>query len=77
MPWYSYTPITFPGDICNQNNYTLLGIFPPVCPSPKLRLCAIQAVDNLGHPILTPALICEIATALQNRAESTNVLLRP
>ncbi len=77
MPWYSYTPITFPGNICDPNNYTLLGIFPPVCPSPKVRLCAIQALDSFGQPILTPALFCEIATAMQNRMEGVNVLLRP
>lgn len=77
MAWYAYTPITFPGNICDSNNYTLIGIFPPVCPSPKIFLCAIQAYDNMGHPILTPVLIGEIATALQNRMESVNVLLKP
>lgn len=77
MPWYSYTPITFPGNICDPNNYTLAGIFPPSCPNPNLNLCAIQALDNLGHPIITFALMCEIATALQTHFESTNVLLKP
>lgn len=77
MPWYSYNPPGLFGDICNPNNYTLVGILPPFCPSPKQRLCAVQALDNFGLPILTPALICEISTAMQNRLESVNVLLRP
>lgn len=77
MPWYSYTPITFPGDIGDPNNYTLLTMLPPSCPGLNNYLCAIQAYDNMGYPILTPALICEIANALQNRMTGINVLLRP
>lgn len=77
MPWYSYTPITIPADVCNPNNYTLVGIIPPNCPNPNNFLCAIQAVDNMTKPILTTALICEIANAVNNRTETVNVLLRP
>lgn len=77
MPWYLYTPITVPTDICNPNNYTLVGTIPPSCPNPNNYLCAIQALDSMGRPILTFALMCEIATALQTHMESTNVLLKP
>ncbi len=73
MPWYRYNS----GNICNPNSYTLVGNFPPTCPSPKNFLCALQAFDNLGLPILTAALICEIANAINTRTESVNVLLRP
>ncbi|MNL55490.1 hypothetical protein D3C87_1789090 [compost metagenome] len=77
MPWYLYTPVTIPPDVCNPNNYTLVGSIPPNCPNPNNFLCAIQANDNLGKPIITFALICEIANAVNNRTETTNVLLRP
>lgn len=73
MPWYQYNS----GDICNPNSYTLVGSTPPSCLSPKRKLCAIQASDNLGKPIITMSLVCQIANALQNEVESTNVLLRP
>lgn len=76
MPWYQYTPFGF-GDVCNPNNYTLVGSTPPSCPNPNNFLCAIQASDNNQKPIITCPLICEIANALNTRTESTNVLLRP
>ncbi|MGJ1322848.1 hypothetical protein ACR780_09175 [Sphingobacterium faecium] len=75
MPWYSYIPGRT--NVCDPNNYTPVGSNPPNCPTSKLFLCAIQANDNSGHPIITCALICEIANALENRTESTNVKLRP
>lgn len=78
MPWYLFNPIdTFPHDACDPNNYNLIGIIPPSCPSPKIRLCAIQASDNLGLPIITLALACEMGAAVNNKVETTNVLLRP
>lgn len=77
MPWYLYTPITFPPDTCNPNNYTLVGVLPPSCPSPNNFLCAIQASDIMGLPNLTFALMCEISTALQGRIDTTNVKLKP
>lgn len=78
MPWYSFTPIgSAPFDAGDPNNYTLVGTNPPTCPSPKLHLCAIQANDNLTKPILTTSLGFEIANALNNNTETTNVLLRP
>jgi hypothetical protein len=73
MPWYNYNS----GSICNPNSYTLTTTPPTNCPSPNNFLCAIQASDNMTKPILTPALICEIAEAINSKTESTNVLLRP
>lgn len=78
MPWYSFIPIdTFPHNTTDPNNYQLVGILPPNCPTPKSHLCAIQAADNSGLPIITTALTAEMADALNNSFESTNVLLRP
>jgi hypothetical protein len=78
MPWYIFNPIdSFPHNACDPNNYDLIGINPPNCPSPNLRLCAIQAYDNFGVPIITQALCAEIATAVINQTETTNVVLRP
>ncbi|UIR57400.1 hypothetical protein LZQ00_06175 [Sphingobacterium sp. SRCM116780] len=73
MPWYSYIG----GSVCGPNSYTLVGSNPPFCPTPKKFLCAIQANDSGGQPILTFALLCEIGNALQNRMDSTNVKLKP
>lgn len=77
MPWYSFTPPWINGNICDPNNYTLITILPPSCPGANNLLCAIQALDNMGKPVLTPALICEIGSSLQNRIAGVNVLLRP
>jgi hypothetical protein len=73
MPWYKYNG----GDPGNPNNFDLIGSTPPSCPSPNNRLCAIQASDNMGQPIITAALVAEIASAVNNRMETTNVLLCP
>jgi hypothetical protein len=78
MPWYLYNPIdTFPHNPVDANNYDLIGNTPPSCPSPNSKLCAIQAADNSGNPIITQALTSEMLLALSNSFESTNVLLRP
>lgn len=78
MPWYLFNPIdAFPHNVNDPNNYDSLGIVPPNCPSPNLRLCAIQAYDNFGSPIITMALSTEIGTAVNNRTETINVVLRP
>ncbi|NJI74041.1 hypothetical protein HCX49_12590 [Sphingobacterium kitahiroshimense] len=77
MPWYVYNPVdSFPHNPCSPNNYVLIGTTPPSCPAPNNFLCAIQASDNMGSPIITAALCQEIALALQNRIDTTNVLLR-
>ncbi|MEN5232889.1 hypothetical protein [Sphingobacterium faecium] len=80
MPWYSFQPIDlYPHNVGSPNNYQLVGINPPNCPNPNNFLCAIQAPDNAGKPNFgaAPNLILEIANAVNNRLESTNVLLRP
>lgn len=79
MPWYSFTPTgSAPFNVGDPNNYTLVGSTPPSCPNPNLHLCAIQANDNLGKPLLTDInLAFEIATAINSNIESVNVLLRP
>ncbi|UIR57401.1 hypothetical protein LZQ00_06180 [Sphingobacterium sp. SRCM116780] len=74
MPWYLFTP-TSPCLPCDPNNYTLLGAVPPPCPPPNNFLCAIQANDNAGKPVITAALCAEIAYALQCRIDTTNVRL--
>lgn len=77
MPWYAFTPLaplSYPDD---PNQYTLIGATPPACPGANNFLCAIQAADNLGQPIITAALLEEMGTALENYADSTNVLLKP
>ncbi|AIM38128.1 hypothetical protein KO02_16675 [Sphingobacterium sp. ML3W] len=76
MPWYSFTPIGTP-DVSNPNHYTLVGSTPPSCPTPNEQLCAIQASDNMSKPILTDSLIAEIGNTVNNKIESTNVLLKP
>jgi len=78
MPWYEFTPAGGPPHaICDHNSYTYVGMTPPTCPTPKKSLCAIQANDSGGQPIMTYALVCEIGSALQNRMDSTNVMLKP
>lgn len=74
MPWYIYTPSrrSSPTD---PNNWTLVGSVPPFAPGPNYFLTAIQANDHLGQPIITSALRGEMAQALQNRRDTTNVLL--
>jgi len=76
MPWYVFNPGSFPASPCDPNNYILVGTAPN-CPGVNNVLCAIQADDNMEHPILTAALCSEIATALQNKIDTTNVKLRP
>jgi hypothetical protein len=73
MPWYNYNS----GSIGNPNSYTLTTTPPTNCPNPNNFLCAIQAADNNQKPILTFDLVVEIGNAVNNRSESTNVLLRP
>lgn len=77
MPWYEYTPVPATPSVGDSNNYTLIGSTPPSCPNPNNFFCAIQANDNMSKPILTLALITEIANAVNSRTETTNVLLKP
>lgn len=75
MPWYVYDAGAT--DVTDPNNYGPPLSTPPSCPSPKIYLCAIQAADNSGSPVILIVLQAEIANALNNKAESTNVKLRP
>ncbi|UZJ63249.1 hypothetical protein OKW96_12045 [Sphingobacterium sp. KU25419] len=77
MPWYQFTPPGLPKDPSDPNQYTLVGNTPAACPGINLRLCSIQANDNMGHPIITVALISEIALALENKTTTVNVFLKP
>ncbi len=76
MPWYVYNSAA--SDVSNPNNYGSPQIPAPSCPGDNNFLCAIQATDNMGDPDLTDVnLIIEIANAVNNRTETTNVKLRP
>lgn len=77
MPWYQFTPGGGAFNPSDRNQYTLYGdgSFPPNCPG-NIRVCAIQAMDSGGLPFITTALLNEIIQALENRADSTNVLLK-
>lgn len=76
MPWYVYDAAAL--DVSNPNNYGPALSTPPTCPNPKNFLCAVQTNDISGSPDLTSfALMVEIANAINNRLESTNVKLRP
>jgi hypothetical protein len=78
MPWYLYNPIdSAPHNTNDPNNYNNVGTTPPSCPSPKTKLCSIQAPDNSGSPIISQALSAEISTAVNSGVETTNVKLRP
>jgi hypothetical protein len=73
MPWYIFR-INPPGDIMTPTDYMLVDRR-PVCTGN--RLCAIHTSDNgFGYPILSNAILYEIATALNNGIESNNVSLR-
>lgn len=73
MPWYCYKS----GPPCQPTSYKLFGTFAPSCPFPKRYVCAIQANDNSGLPIITLALCIEINLALVQSVDSTNVKLQP
>ncbi len=77
MPWYSFTPLgSAPFSPADPNNYTLLGSA-PLCPGVNSFTCAIQANDNMGKPDIDFTLLAEIALALENRIDRTNVKLKP
>nr|WP_315398927.1 hypothetical protein [uncultured Sphingobacterium sp.] len=77
MPWYRFQPTgTPPYNIGNLAFYGPPQAIPPSCISQKKYLCAIQADDTGGQPILTFALGIEIATAINSGIDSTNVKLR-
>ncbi|WP_400261338.1 hypothetical protein ACFX5U_15600 [Sphingobacterium sp. SG20118] len=77
MPWYQFTPLGLPRDPTDPNQYTLVGSVPSSCPGSNDILCSIQANDNMGHPIITVALISEMVRALENKTTTVNVFLKP
>lgn len=77
MPWYQFTPPGFFKNPTDPNQYTLFGTIPSPCAGPNVILCSIQASDNMGKPIITAALISEIAIALENKITTVNVYLKP
>ncbi|MEN5232884.1 hypothetical protein [Sphingobacterium faecium] len=77
MPWYSYNPIdSYPHNPLNPNNYTLIGIVPPLCPDPNDFLCAIQSAGG-AKPTISSGLCQQMVIALANKIETSNILLRP
>lgn len=76
MPWYLYTPITIPRDPLNPNNYTLVVGLPPACPGLNNFICAIQSA-GVPQPIINQSLCEEMALALVNKIDTTNVKLKP
>ncbi|AIM38127.1 hypothetical protein KO02_16670 [Sphingobacterium sp. ML3W] len=77
MPWYQFTPPGIHKDPTDPNQYTYYGNVPSPCAGSNLILCSIQAFDNMGKPIITVALISEIAIALENKTTTVNVFLKP
>lgn len=81
MPWYYFTPNSPLRNVGDSSNYTRISNVPPAtglptaCLNPPNFSCAIQAMDNSGLPVITNALVLEIANALENRTNSTNVTL--
>ncbi|MDH5825828.1 hypothetical protein [Sphingobacterium faecium] len=77
MPWYSFTPgAATPQDPSDPNQYTLVGMSPPPCLG-GCKVCAIQAMDNMGKPIFTIPLYREIIRGQHNGTASVNVLFKP
>lgn len=76
MPWYLFTPSGIQRDPFDPNQYTLLQFSPTVCVGEKQYLHAVQAMDNMGSPVFSVALMREIGWAFENRMQSTNVLLK-
>ena len=67
------------GDPGISTNYTKYGSSAPTdCPGSPRQLCAIQADDNSGspEPVLDVNIALEMADALQNQKNTTNVLLK-
>lgn len=74
MAWYVFR-ITPPGTVNNPTDYLRVPNRPISTGCTNLR--GIQTSDNgFGFPILSNSILGEIATALNNQQESTNVVLR-
>lgn len=78
MPWYKFTPCCNDhADPKNRNQYSMCGngSTPPYCEG-YLRVCAIQATDWRGKPIINCELEEEIWCALEKKISTANVLLK-
>lgn len=80
MPWYKFTPCcNNEGNPKDPNQYTLWGNgtqpTSPNCTGYK-KICAIQALDWRGRPIIDCDLEHEIWCAQERQRPSANVLLK-
>ncbi|WP_293926634.1 hypothetical protein [Sphingobacterium sp. UBA6320] len=68
------------GSINDPLNYTIV-TGTQNCPSPKQRICTINAevqlIDGIERPVITGPLQAEITAANMTKQESENVRLRP
>ncbi|SDM21904.1 hypothetical protein SAMN05421820_103227 [Pedobacter steynii] len=75
--WFSYDDS---GSITDPMNYNVVS-GTPICPTPKLNICAIfaeiQFINGVQRPVITSALQAEINLAFLTKVESTNVRLKP
>ncbi|MEI2273054.1 hypothetical protein OHD16_12965 [Sphingobacterium sp. ML3W] len=72
MSWFSFTG----SDPSQPSHYTLVGDTPPSCATPTEQMCALQAANSAGSPVITDALKNEIINSLQNQVNGTNVRLK-
>ncbi|HCU46050.1 hypothetical protein [Sphingobacterium faecium] len=74
MAWFIFTGT----DPSQSSHYTLSpGTTPPSCPGAPEALCSIQDMnDGFNNPKLESAIQAEIANALQNEVNTTNVRLK-
>ena len=72
MAWFSYTGT----DPSNPAHYSAPSSTPPSCTSPTQQMCALQADDDGGEPIITDTLKDEIINSLQNQVNGPNVKLK-
>ncbi|SDM21947.1 hypothetical protein SAMN05421820_103228 [Pedobacter steynii] len=75
--WFKYD---CSGSITDPMNYNLVS-GTPICPTPKVHLCAIfadiQFIGAVQRPVITAALQAEINLAFSTKMESANVRLKP
>ena len=73
--WYTFT-IVNGADPCNPVNYNHAQSNRPLCQGYR-RYCAILSDDdNFGHPIITQAILEDMARAMQFGSNQSNVILR-
>jgi hypothetical protein len=74
MAWFIFTGT----DPSQSSHYTLSpGPTPPSCPGAPQALCSLQAMnDGFNNPLLDDVILSEIANALENQVNTTNVRLK-